>query len=104
MTKNTYDGLSYSIKVASKQVAEKSISDAAARLHGTAPNADVGVSVDGKYQRKGFSSTHGVVAAISIDNEVLDAAILSKPCKGCTSMKKICLFWSLFLWDMEVIS
>ena len=92
MTKNTYDGLSYSIKVASKQVAEKSISDAAARLHGTAPNADVGVSVDGKYQRKGFSSTHGVVAAISIDNEVLDAAILSKPCKGCTSMKKICLF------------
>ena len=68
------------------------MSDAAARLHGTEPNADVGVSVDGKYQRKGFSSTHGVVAAISIDNEVLDAAILSKPCKGCTSMKKICLF------------
>ena len=68
------------------------MSDAAARLHGTEPNADVGVSVDGKYQRKGFSSTHGVVAAISIGNEVLDAAILSKPCKGCTSMKKICLF------------
>ena len=52
MTKNTYDGLSYSIKVASKQVAEKSMSDAAARLHGTQPNADVGVSVDGKTREK----------------------------------------------------
>ena len=29
MTKNAYDGLSYSIKVASKQVAEKKMSDAA---------------------------------------------------------------------------
>ena len=35
MTKNAYDGLSYSVKVASKQVAEKSMSDAAARLRGT---------------------------------------------------------------------
>ena len=69
------------------------MSDAVARLHGTEPNADVGVSVDGKCQRKGFSSTHGVVAAISIDNEkVLDVAILSKSCKGCTSMKKNRLF------------
>ena len=35
MTKNVYNGLSYSIEIASKQVAEKSMSDAAARLRGT---------------------------------------------------------------------
>ena len=89
-TQNGYDGLSYSIKVASKQVVEKSMSDAATRLRGANPTADVGVSVDGTWQRKGFSSTLGVVTAVSIDNgKVLNVAVLSKSCKGCTSMKKI---------------
>ena len=92
MTKNAYNGLSYSIKVAFKQVAERNMSDAAASsllFAGTEQTANVGVSVDGKWQRKGFSSTLGVVAAISIDNgRVLDVVILSKSYKGCTSMKK----------------
>ena len=89
MTKNAYDGLSYSVKIASKQVAEKSMPDAAARLRGTEQTADVGVSVDGTWQRKGFSSNLGKVTAISIDNgKVLDVATLSKSCKGCTSTKK----------------
>ena len=91
MTQNAYNGLSYSIKVAFKQVAEKSMSDVAASsllFAGTEQTAN-GVSVDGKWQRKGFSSTLGVVAAISIDNgRVLDVVILSKSYKGCTSMKK----------------
>ena len=66
------------------------MSDAATRLRGTNPIADVGVSVDGTWQRKSFSSTLGVVTAISIDNgKVLNVAVLSKSCKGCTSMKKI---------------
>ena len=57
MTKHAYDGLSYSIKVASNQVVEKSVSDAATRLRGTKKIADGGVSVDGTWQKKGFSST-----------------------------------------------
>ena len=65
MAKNAYDGLSYSIKVASKQVAEKSMSDAALGLRATEKTADVRVSVDSRWQRKGFLSTHGVVTAIS---------------------------------------
>ena len=90
MTKTGYEGLSNSIKVASKEVAEKSMSDAAAKLRGTKETADIGVSVDGTWQRKGFSSTLGVVTAISVDSgEVLDVAIMSKSCKGCTAMKKI---------------
>ena len=89
MTKNAYDGLSYLIKVASKQVVEKGMSDAAARLRGSEKTADVGVSVDCTWQR-GFSSTLGVVTVTSFDNgRVLDVAILPKSCKRYTSMKKI---------------
>ena len=50
----------------------------------------MGVSVDGTWQRKGFTSLNGVITAISIDTEnVLDTAILSKSCKGCTRMEAI---------------
>ena len=80
------------MKVASKQVAEKSMCNAAARLRGTEKTADVGVSVDGTWHRKGFSSTLGIVTAISIDRgKVLDVAILSQSCIGYTSMKKLSL-------------
>ena len=39
------------------------------RVPSSAPaqNIDVGVSVDGTWQRRGFSSNNGVVTAISID-------------------------------------
>ena len=46
MTKNAYDGLSHLIKVASKQVMEKNMSDTAAKLRGTEETADVEISVD----------------------------------------------------------
>ena len=39
MTKNTYDSQSYLIEVASKQVEEKSVYDAVARLRGTEQTA-----------------------------------------------------------------
>ena len=68
------------------------MSDAACRVRGTEPTADARVSVDGTWQKKGFSSTLGAVAAISIDNgKVLDLVILSKSCKGCTSTKNLTL-------------
>ena len=109
MTKNVYDGLSYPIKVASKQVTEKSMSDAAAR-RGTEQTANVEVSEDGTWQhgaiirtiriivriivpwrqRKNLSSRYGVVTAIFVNNgKVLDVSVFSKLYKGCTSMKKI---------------
>ena len=65
----------------------------ASRLRGTEKTTDVGVSVDGTWQRKGFSSTLGVVTSISIDSgKVLDVEILSKSCKGCSSIKKTAYF------------
>ena len=53
------------------------MSTAASRLRGAANTANGGVSVDGKWQRKGFTSLNGGVTAISIDSrKVFDTAIL----------------------------
>ena len=87
MAKESYDHTSNRIKLATKEIAEKSMSNAAAALRKGAKTADVSVSVDGTWQRKGFSSTLGVITAISVDSgKVLDSVILSKSCKGCTKM------------------
>jgi len=51
---------------------------------------DVGVSVDGTWQRRGFSSLNGAVAVLSIDTgKVLDVDIMSRYCQGCTNAKRI---------------
>ena len=90
MTQTSCNNMSNIIKAASKSVAEKSISDPAACLRKGEKTADIGVSVDGTWQQKGFSSTLVVVTAISIDTgKAFDVSILSKSCTGCTSMPKI---------------
>ena len=49
---------------------------------------DVGVSCDGTWQKRGFSSLNGVFAAISMDNgKVVDVEALNKHCKA-RSMKE----------------
>ena len=54
--------------------------------HKTQPggSAYIGVSVDGTWQKPGFCSLNGVVAAISVTNgKVLD--VETRHCKSCTS-------------------
>ena len=90
MAKSSYENMSNIVKSACKTVAEKCMSDAATSLRKGKKTADVGVSMDGTWQRKGFTSTLGVISALSIDSgKVLDVAIISKSCKGCTRMKKV---------------
>ena len=51
---------------------------------------DVSVSVDGSWQKRGFSSLNGVVTAIAIKTgKVLDTEILNRNCKSCNLMEKI---------------
>ena len=45
---------------------------------------DIGVSVDGTWQKRGFSSLNRVVADISIDNgKVIDVEPMSRYCREC---------------------
>jgi hypothetical protein len=52
---------------------------------------DITVSTDGTWQKRGFSSTHGVVAVISSNDapKVLDAQRLSKRCSKCIGVLAI---------------
>ena len=86
---NNDQNILLNLKESAKRVAEKGMSMAASKLRGTVDRAYVGVSVDGTWQHKGFTSLNGVITTISIDSgKVLDTAILSQSCKGCTIMKK----------------
>lgn len=45
---------------------------------------DVGVSCDGTWQRRGYSSLNGTFTAISLDSgKVLDTEVMSRYCKSC---------------------
>ena len=74
---------------AAKEVCSETMNDAAKEIHilkGKAENemADCGISCDGSWQRRGFSSLSGRVTAISMDTgKVLDAEVLSRFCKEC---------------------
>ena len=68
MTNDSYNNTSNLIKEAAKIVADKSMTDAAAELRGDMDTADAVVSVNDTWQRKGFTSTNGVITAISVDS------------------------------------
>ena len=90
MTNNNFDLISNTFSVAAKEVAEKSMLDAANELrHGDDSISDIGVSVDGTWQRRGFVSLNGTVAAISIDNgKIIDVEIMQRHCKPCQQHKE----------------
>ena len=48
------------------------------------PGKDIGVALDGTWQRRGFSSLDRIVAAIAVINgNVLDVEVMSRQCKSC---------------------
>ncbi len=48
------------------------------------------ISVDGTWQRRGFSSLNGAVAAISMGTgKVLDVASMSRHCQGCVNINAL---------------
>ena len=90
MNSKNYDKLSNTLRDAVKVVAERSVVDVFEELRGENETADASVSVDGTWQRKRFTSTLGVVTAISVDKgKVVDCVIHSKFCKGFTRMEKV---------------
>ena len=107
MTRNNYDNISNVLKDSAKCVAEKSMQNAVNELttfqrisYTTAdgPVIDIGVSVDGSWQRRGYSSLNGVITAISIDSgKIVDVESMSRYCRLCQINKE-----SLTIEDFEV--
>lgn len=86
MTACNYNNISNIFRDAAKEVAEKSMNAAINDLRKQDDEMiDIGVSVDGTWQRRGFSSLNGVVAAISIDSgKVVDVEPMTRYCRECS--------------------
>ena len=70
------------LRHAAKVVEEKSLVVAVYDLRKDADVIDIGVLVDGTWQRRGFSSLIGVVAAMSIDSgKIVDGEPISRYCR-----------------------
>ena len=90
MNITAYNKLSCHLKDTVRKIAEQSMDDVASELRESGGGDDVAVAVDGTWQKRGFTSTLGVVTALSVDQgKVLDCSIMAKSCKGCTRMEKI---------------
>jgi hypothetical protein len=85
MTKINFDKITIKIRDSAKVVAEISMNNAATELKKKSQDiVDIGVSVDGTWQRRGYTSMNGVVVAMSIDSgKIIDIEPLSRYCKSC---------------------
>ena len=86
MTVKNYNYSSDILCNAAKFVAERSMKDATSQLKKSrnVDILDIGVSVDGTWQKQGFSLLNGGVAVISIDNgKVIDVEPMSRYCREC---------------------
>ena len=88
MSEKNYRKINLKFTDAVHAVAMRSMNDGAEEVLQTQTHdkdviVGTAVSVDGTWQRRGFISLNGAVAAISIDTgKVIDVACLSKYCQG----------------------
>ena len=87
--KNNYAKIVNALKTAAFNVAKESMKSAAEELNGSAEH-ECAVSVDGSWQKRGYTSLNGCVTAISIDNgKILDVEPMSRYCKECEVHEKL---------------
>ena len=88
IAKNNYQKVSKK-NLEARDIAESSMLSAICEFK-EKEGTDIGVSVDGTWQRKGFSSLNGVVVAVSTTNfQVVDVEIRSRYCQPCTSKEEL---------------
>ena len=91
MNVNSYTDHIQAIHAAAKHVANDSMERAAQGVKEFYDSeddgiCDVGISADGTWRRRGYSSLYGVVSGISlVTGKVLDVEVMSKVCRECTS-------------------
>ena len=89
MNENSYRDHVATIRNSAETVAKESMQNAAEEAKefyepGEDGVFDIGVSGDGTWRRRGYSSAYGVVTAIStVTGKVLDVEVMSKECKEC---------------------
>lgn len=82
--KSAYNAHNKSLLQVVERLGEEIMMGSAIRVRQTIGSDECGVSVDGSWHRRGYSSLNGVVTTLSIDTgEALDVEILSKECFGC---------------------
>ena len=90
MTKSSYHKLSKKIHKAVKSVANRCMQDAVNEIRMLNQSEeviiDIGISNDGAWQKRGFTSLNGNVATISMDTgRILDSEMMSRYCQMCVS-------------------
>ncbi len=90
MTRKNYRKTFKRLNLATKDVAYKSMADAAKQLKDVktqSPTKDgCAVLLDGTWQKRGYASHHGIVSCISVDTgKCLDVEVLSNIHKACSA-------------------
>ncbi|GFX35012.1 uncharacterized protein TNCV_2329521 [Trichonephila clavipes] len=93
LTKTAYKNQEAKLLKVIQEVAEESMIKAATEIVEKQQNlsSDIvkcGISVDGTWQRRGYTSMNGCVAAISVDTgKVLDIEVMSSYCPTCKRLR-----------------
>ena len=84
MSSINFSSISDVLGQSAKHIAEKSAADELRRTS----NTNISVSLDGTWQKRGFTSLNGTVAAISMSTgKVIDVGTMVRYCKPCQQKK-----------------
>ena len=94
MASKAYDDIVKTLSDSCEKIAEKLMNDAATEIHDLSKSSDsvvdTSISLDGGWQKRGYSSLNGYVAALSMESgKVLDIEVMSRFCRLCDANKNI---------------
>ena len=90
LSENAYRKTNKTFNTKIKNVSEKIMSEAVDEVRTNSQDqvSNVGISVDGTWQKRGFTSINGTVIAISLDSgKVVDADVMARFCQICVNNK-----------------
>ncbi|GFU62523.1 CCHC-type domain-containing protein [Trichonephila clavipes] len=94
---------------ATERVAQENINSALSEIKGSNSFTKCGISIDGTWQRRGYSSLNGCVSALSVDTgKILDIEVMMQYCHICAkgnsqSSKHVCSNDKGSVGNMEVV-
>ena len=90
MTEKNYRKIAYAFNKGVKEVAGTVMQDACIEIRRNSPDEiiDTAVSLDGTWQKRGFTSYNGAVVAISIPTgRIVDVEVMSRYCQACIQIE-----------------